>query len=56
MLSGVTSYLFGTKPKELEPTNGTEDGLKEVDVPTRDGELGWVIVDTPQDQQALSGM
>ncbi|XP_041376337.1 tumor protein p53-inducible nuclear protein 2-like [Gigantopelta aegis] len=54
MLSGVTSYLFGTRPKELEPTDGDEAGTKEVDVPTRDGELGWVIVDTPEVKKAES--
>ncbi|XP_046329233.1 tumor protein p53-inducible nuclear protein 2-like isoform X2 [Haliotis cracherodii] len=46
MFSGVASLLFGSSSTEPE----TE--VKEVDVPTRDAELGWVVVDLPSSEKS----
>lgn len=48
MFSGVASLLFGSSSTEPE----TE--VKEVDVPTRDAELGWVVVDLPSSEKSSS--
>ncbi|XP_067651394.1 tumor protein p53-inducible nuclear protein 2-like isoform X3 [Haliotis asinina] len=46
MFSGVANLLFGSSSTEPE----TE--VKEVDVPTRDAELGWVVVDLPSSEKS----